>query len=443
MKTDRYRHPTRESLVKPVFTRFVDVWQPFSVPLLLLALVSSSCASAFAQTPQSTDQMTAAEFAARISATTSKDRPINKTPLGIDRTGFPPELKPTRLPGTIAEPTALQPKTTQAPKKQSSTSTSTNTPGGPTSGLLTRPEQQYPAVSQRADPQPAARRIPQISVEQSGEQASALIRNVINRIANGAAFDAKVRQRVWTAGREIVGVGTYLQAGQGTGRFNLQLTMHDGDGKHTLQQISDGRLAWTRTIISEHVSLRRVDVGRLSEWVREANQGKPSEEIPVRLRIGAWTEILDSIQRDYVLQLGTSKRKKLLVISGTLRAAARERIQSEAGVKEWPELFPTHVKIAIAPVADPETGFGEGLPVRMEFWSDPIANPQASDVVRREGRLVSLIELYSIRPITAPPVERFRFENQDARVNFTNETERYLRRYNIRLTESQRKQARR
>lgn len=266
---------------------------------------------------------------------------------------------------------------------------------------------------------------------------------MIDRIANGAAFDAKVRQRVWTAGREIVGVGTYLQAGQGTGRFNLQLTMHDGDGKHRLQQISDGRLAWTKKIISDHVSLKRVDVGRLSEWVREANRGKPVEDIPVRLRIGAWTEILDTIQRDYVLQLGTSKRKKLLVISGTLRAAARERIQSESGAKEWPELFPTHVKIAVTPAPDPETGFGEGLPVRMEFWSDPIDNPASTDVVRGEGRLVSLIELYSIRPITAPPVERFRFENQDARVNFVNETERYLRRYNIRLTESQRKQARR
>ena len=143
------------------------------------------------------------------------------------------------------------------------------------------------------------------------------------------------------------------------------------------------------------------------------------------------------------LQLGTSKREKLLVISGALRDEARERIQSESGAKKWPELFPTHVKIAISPAADPETGFGEGLPVRMEFWSDPVASPQASDVVRREGRLVSLIELYSIRPITPPPVERFRYENQDARVNFTNETERYLRRYNIRLTETQRKQIRR
>ncbi len=86
------------------------------------------------------------------------------------------------------------------------------------------------------------------------------------------SFHAKVRETVWTNGREVVGVGTYEQAGGGSGRFNLQVTMHDGDGKHRLQQISDGRLAWTRTEIAGKVSLRRVDVGRLDEWVGKSKE---------------------------------------------------------------------------------------------------------------------------------------------------------------------------
>lgn len=439
MKTDRHRQPTQQSRVKLVFAAFWDSGQTrVRLFAMLLAWMPLFCTPTFAQPPlqqtsqtrtsEPSNQMSAAEFAARISAATSKQpsvseqstaskqSPIKQTP------SFPPALKPVQHPKL---PPRLPP--SQTTRQQA-------VPPPITRRQIAQRE------PQKQPTQPSAQKLTSV---QSSAQAVKLLRNVIDRVANGAAFDAKVRQRVWTAGREIVGVGTYLQAGQGTGRFNLQLTMHDGDGKHTLQQISDGRLAWTKTIISDHVSLRRVDVGRLSEWVREANRGKPIENVPVRLRIGAWTEILDSVQRDYVLQLGTSKRKKLLVISGTLRTAARERIKSEAGAKEWPELFPTHVKIAIAPTPDPETGFGEGLPVRMEFWSDPIDNPTSTDLVRREGRLVSLIELYSIRPITAPPVERFRFENQDARVNFVNETERYLRRYNIRLTETQRKQARR
>ena len=101
----------------------------------------------------------------------------------------------------------------------------------------------------------------------SQPQAAALLDRTIGGLANGPAFNAKVRQRVWAVGREVGGIGTYEQAGYGSGRFNLQIAMFDGSGKHTLQQISDGRLAWTRTEIADKVELRRVDVGRLDEWI--------------------------------------------------------------------------------------------------------------------------------------------------------------------------------
>ena len=79
------------------------------------------------------------------------------------------------------------------------------------------------------------------STPESQPQAVKMVEQVIAKLAHGAAFNARVRQRVWAAGREVVGVGTYEQAGGGTGRFNLYLTMLDGDGRHTLHQTSDGR----------------------------------------------------------------------------------------------------------------------------------------------------------------------------------------------------------
>ncbi|NND99807.1 MAG: hypothetical protein HKN47_21005 [Pirellulaceae bacterium] len=282
---------------------------------------------------------------------------------------------------------------------------------------------------------------------QAQVNAQVLLHQVMNQLANGPAFDAKVRQRVWTAGREVVGVGTYEQAGQGSGHYNLQMTMHDGDGKHTLQQISDGRLAWTRSVIHEKISLRRVDVGRLNEWVRPTGHPQPSasQSIPAKLKVGAWMEILDSIERDYALELGATTLKSLpvWVITGKLRDESRKRILQDSGVKTWPELFPTHVKIAIAKTPDPETLFGQGLPYRIEYWTDPIGRESTDGVVHLQGRLVSLIEIYSIRPIAPPPIERFRFENQDTSAIPINETDRYLRRHGIRLTQRQQKQRRR
>ena len=291
-----------------------------------------------------------------------------------------------------------------------------------------------PAKTSVADPNP----------NQSQSQAVKLLRQVLNLIVNGPAFDAKVRETVWTTGREVVGVGTYEQSGGGSGRYNLQLTMHDGDGKHRLQQISDGRLAWTRTEISGKVSLRRVDVGRLDEWVKGATRQMP---ISPRLKVGAWAEILSTVQRDYVIDVVGAHLKSdpVWVITGTLRQDRRQEILSDSQRDQWPMLYPTRVRIAVKSKPDLETGFGAFLPVRIEFWSDPIAatTDSASAAEKREGRLITLIELYSIRPISPPPAERFRFENQDAEVNFTNETDRYIRLYGVRLTERQRRQLQR
>ncbi len=138
----------------------------------------------------------------------------------------------------------------------------------------------------------------------SQPQALALLNQVIKRITMGPAFAAKVRQRVWTAGREVIGVGIYEQAGGGSGRFNLHLSMHDGDGKHTLQQISDGRLDLDANGDRRESSLetcRRRPAGRMG-----AIADDPKGDLPPRLKIGAWAEMLDTIKRDYILTIGTS-----------------------------------------------------------------------------------------------------------------------------------------
>ena len=246
--------------------------------------------------------------------------------------------------------------------------------------------------------------------------------------------------------------------------------MHDGDGKHTLQQISDGRLAWTRTDIAGNVALRRVDVGRLNGSMINYHM-TASTTVSPRLKVGAWTEMLDLVDRDYVLRLGTSQlqSRPVWVIRGNLSESARRRILTESRVKKLPELFPTRVNVAIADQVDPETGFGQGLPIRFEYWSDPITvakksaahsqrnssqpsssqpnssqpnSSQRSAPLTNEGRLVSLMELYSMRSITAPPVERFRFDQQEAPVNFVNETDRYMKRFGISITDSQRNRRR-
>ncbi len=287
------------------------------------------------------------------------------------------------------------------------------------------------------------------TLQRSDPRAVGLLHRVLTMLVHGPAFHAKVRETVWTNGREVVGVGTYEQAGEGSGRFHLQLTMHDGDGKHRLQQISDGRLAWTRSEIAGKVTLRRVDVGRLDEWV---GKSVGHLDIAPSLAVGAWAELLTTIGRDHVLKVVGARLEgePVWVLTGQLKADRRAQVMNENGRDTWPMLYPTRVRIAIRSQPDPSTGFGELLPVRFEFWSDPVhaetgsdeeaaANNKAMD----EGRLITLVELYSIQPVNPPPAERFRFENQDAEVNFINETDRYIQSYGVQLTERELRSLRR
>lgn len=275
-------------------------------------------------------------------------------------------------------------------------------------------------------------------------QAAALLQQTIDRLANGPAFDCKVRQRVHAAGREVVGIGTYVQVGQGTGQFSFQINMHDGDGKHTLLQISDGRLAWTRSEIAGTIALSRVDVGWLDEGSRTLDR---QQRIKPSHLVGGPCEMLDTIRRRYDLTLGTSslEGRPLLVVIGTLKKLERDRATANLGPHPWPPLYPTRVHVAIAKTDDPETSFGIGLPIRIEHLSDPIEVDAPADVSEpphrsssNQRKLISLLEFYSIRPVTPPPVERFRFENQDDEVDFVNETSRYEDRFNIRVSAKER-----
>lgn len=309
------------------------------------------------------------------------------------------------------------------------------------------------------------------SMESRGDS---VLGQVLNRLTQGAAFNAKLRERVWTSGREAVGIGTYEQAGGSTGNYNLQVTMHDGvGGQHTLQQISDGRLAWTRTDIAEGVLLRRVDIRILEQRVREAGV---TSQLPPRVLVGGLAELIDSIRRDYDLRLkpgafqlktnlpqastvrldgatsvgSLNDAEKFLVVEGSLKAAIREQIQLKSGRTDWPSLCPARVQVLVTTQPNPETQFGEGLPRRVYFFSDPIpqdeeqqpddaaklASPTANTVAGNAsstevGPLISLIELYSVQPIAPPAKERFTFDSRDDDNNYINETERYLARYGL------------
>jgi len=306
-------------------------------------------------------------------------------------------------------------------------------------------------------------------------QANLLVQRTIQRLALGDAFDAKLRQRTWVQGHEAVGIGHYEQSGGGTGRYSLEMTVHDGDLRHTNQQISDGKLAWIRTHLGPTVTLRRVDLGRIEEFYRElSRQGalKPlpardantladsAQQVPPWLRVGGLVEVVEQIAADYDLHLskGFVDQKAVWILRGVITDKAKARMSNPESGAVWSELCPYEVRMAIAAVGN-ESGFGVGLPSRVEFWGEPphtappdhgatqlAGNSQSPETPQApaidvpsevsaatlsdkpRGKLISLLEIYSVRRIEPSPEERFRFEREDRDVNFFNDTRHYLER---------------
>jgi len=129
----------------------------------------------------------------------------------------------------------------------------------------------------------------------------------------------------------------------------------------------------------------------------------------------------------------------VVVITADLTDAARQRIRRFAPRSDWADLHPTRVRVAISADDDPETGFGAYLPVRIEYWSDPGPGEESPS----PPRMISLVELYAIARMRPLPVESYRFDQRNADVHFVNETDRYIDRYGIQLTDKQRLQLRR
>lgn len=298
---------------------------------------------------------------------------------------------------------------------------------------------------------------------EAADRAKLLATRTIERLVYGDAFDAKLRQRVWVGGREIIGVGQYEQAGGGTGRYIMELSMHDGDTKQSLRQLSDGRLTWTRTQIGPEIAIGRVDLGRIEEFEREQqlahgqqqrltstaraaslgnreaqSSANQSEPVPARYKVGGLAELIDNVTRDYDLQLkrGTVDRQPVYILHGTLSESARQRIEKSSGRKNWAPLCPVEVRIAVTATAD-ATGFGAGLPLRIEFWSEPStdddapalakpANDQNDGADIPRGRLISTLEIYDARRVKPQPEGYFQFERDDEQFTFINETKAYL-----------------
>jgi hypothetical protein len=256
--------------------------------------------------------------------------------------------------------------------------------------------------------------------------AAGVIEAAVGQLVYGPPLVVELRVRTEAAGEQTVASGSYVQAGQGSGRQRYELRSVVAGGPAVLVQISDGRLAWTRRQVADNIELRRVELGRLPSGMANApsSAADPAngsaagggELVPPRFRVLGFVELLDNLARDYELTVrtGTLRGAPVLILSGPLREAARQRVR-DASEGEIPDDLPTEVWIALSPT----NGTPALFPLRIEY-----RQPDGSE----RGRVITAVEILSIKQ---QPVDdrNFLYDSQELDVTLINETDRYIRRF--------------
>ncbi len=213
-------------------------------------------------------------------------------------------------------------------------------------------------------------------------QGNTLIEQALRQLISGPPLEVKTRQSVRVANQSMVGVGRFIQAGRGQGRYRNDLVISLGDARCTLVQVNDGQLAWSSETVGDIQRVWRVNVMRLDEALVKPNEmTQRTSPLPSQTIVGL-VELLHALNRDYVLETARAvlMQQSVDIARGPMSEQAIRRITNNRGVSnQLPEYFPDYVVIACSrePLPVPH------LPVRIEYWhGDPTIKNATKPAVR-------------------------------------------------------------
>ncbi len=209
-------------------------------------------------------------------------------------------------------------------------------------------------------------------------RASQLMINALLQAVWGEGRRCHVKQRIALFDREMVGFGQYAHAGGGTGKLKMSLRFAAGDQLNSFSQVSDGKLLHTTNIMGDKVERRRVDIGKVHEFVPISKAYFEDPVITMYLAIGGQGEILRKLCQQYRwfdVQVDRIGDDDVWLLKGEaakepVRVRAFAPIDSLLDHKSKTGLLPTYVRVALGRAAPNQLWL-----FRVEQWK---ANPMAA-----------------------------------------------------------------
>lgn len=208
------------------------------------------------------------------------------------------------------------------------------------------------------------------------DQATALVRQVVQSIEARQSILAKVRQQTDLYGHKLVGSGSYMQQGRGVDRrYRFELKIPIGDRVGVFEQICDGDHLWYRQDLAGKLSLSHLDMARVRDAVRDgAGQGNPLFGVGSQgMSIGGLPKLLRNLERSFQFTSISPNRLDTVDVWALQGEWRPDRLlelfpeQKERMLKGKPftpgkvaEHFPDRVLLVV--------GRADLFPYRLEYW---------------------------------------------------------------------------
>ena len=212
-------------------------------------------------------------------------------------------------------------------------------------------------------------------------QAERIVASSLARIGRADTVAIRLRQRVRLGDRVLVGVGRYLQAGQGEEqRFRFETSLTSDSESFEITEVSDGIFCWLhRRIGPDPASLHRIDIQRVRSRLEELGAPDPADTAPY---LGGLQRNLWWIRQWFRFQeavAGDIEGRPVWIVEGRWQpevlkfllpdVVAAAGPEGEISPEQLPDGFPWAVRLAV--------GQSDLLPARFEFLGVPGARPVA------------------------------------------------------------------
>ena len=281
--------------------------------------------------------------------------------------------------------------------------------------------------------------VPLAFAQDSGATQSISGQEVVARaaaqISRTPSLEAKIRQRVFLLGQELLGSGYYVQLRHRDGnQFRFDLRMQAGEQLTSFQHHNDGTYLWIRRDADGVQSLSRVSLERVAEAKRAAGQepaiGPNVAANSFNLGVGGLAQLLQGLDQHFAFGIaGTSEIGGVPVwqVSGkwkreSLRMLLPQQADAiaagaEPELNQLPQLVPHTVSLVLG--RDTQIPL---FPYRVEF------SRRDSETGRQ--RLTLCMELHEVRLRPDLDARQFRFELEDEQ-RVEDETDAYLRKLGL------------